>query len=91
MKLNAQSTAAVVIDMHRGHLDPAVATLPLPAERCRPLIDRAAALFRSLRQAGVEVTLRTLPGADHGGDKRFSSQERLDEIVAFLDRHLRRH
>lgn len=55
MKLNARSTALVAIDMHRGHLDPAVATLPLPAERCGPVIDRAAELFRELRAIGVPV------------------------------------
>ena len=55
MKLNAQSTAAVAIDMHRGHLDPAVATLPLPPERCGPVIARAADLFRELRTIGVPI------------------------------------
>jgi nicotinamidase-related amidase len=46
---------AVAIDMHRGHLDPAVATLPLPAERCGPLIKRAAALLAGLRERAVPV------------------------------------
>ena len=41
--------------MHRGHLDPAVATLPLPAARCGPLIKRAAALFADLRVRGVPI------------------------------------
>jgi len=55
MKLHPQSTAVVAIDMHRGHLDPAVATLPLPAERCGPVIARAAELFRELRAIGVPI------------------------------------
>ena len=55
MKLNPQSTAVVAIDMHRGHLDPAVATLPLPAERCGPVIARAAQLFRELRTIAVPI------------------------------------
>lgn len=55
MKLNPQSTAVVAIDMHRGHLDPAVATLPLPAERCGPVIARAAQLFRELRAIAVPI------------------------------------
>jgi len=55
MKLNPQSTAVVAIDMHRGHLDPAVATLPLPAERCGPVIVRAAQLFRELRAIAVPI------------------------------------
>jgi nicotinamidase-related amidase len=55
MKLNASSTACVSIDMHRGHLDPTVATLPLAAERCGPLIARTAELFRGLRTLGVPI------------------------------------
>src|SRR3989304_2641543 len=55
MKLSAQRTAVVAIDMHRGHLDPAVATLPLAAERCGPVIARAADLFGQLRAIGVPI------------------------------------
>jgi len=55
VRLDPRSTAVVAIDMHRGHLDPAVATLPLPAERCGPLIKRAAALFADVRALGVPV------------------------------------
>ena len=55
MRLDPARTAAVAIDMHRGHLDPTVATLPLAAERCGPVIKRAAALFAALRERGVPV------------------------------------
>lgn len=55
MELDPRKTALVEIDMHRGHLDPAVATLPLPAERCGPLIARAATLFDALRGIGVPI------------------------------------
>lgn len=53
--LDPRTTAVVAIDMHRGHLDPAVATLPLAAERCGPVIARAADLFREVRALGVPV------------------------------------
>jgi biuret amidohydrolase len=53
--LDHARTAVVAVDMHRGHLDPGVATLPLPAERCAPLIKRAGALFADLRARGVPV------------------------------------
>jgi len=53
--LDPKTTAAVAVDMHRGHLDPAVATLPLPAARCGPVIKRAADLFGELRRRGVPV------------------------------------
>jgi nicotinamidase-related amidase len=49
------TTAVVAIDMHRGHLDPAVATLPLAAERCEPLVARAASLFAAVRARGSPV------------------------------------
>jgi len=55
MRLDPARTAVVAIDMHRGHLDPAVATLPLAAERCGPVIKRAAALFAALRERGVPI------------------------------------
>jgi len=55
IRLDPKRTAAVAIDMHRGHLDPEVATLPLAAERCGSVIDRAAQLFGALRQRGVPI------------------------------------
>lgn len=55
MKLDPRSTAVVAIDMHRGHLDPAVATLPLPAERCPGVIARARSLFVALRAFEVPI------------------------------------
>lgn len=54
-RLDPKATAVVAIDMHRGHLDPPVATLPLPFERCGPVIKRAAALFAGARALGVLV------------------------------------
>ncbi len=55
IRLDPKRTAVVAIDMHRGHLDPAVATLPLPAERCGPVIARAARLFEALRARNVPI------------------------------------
>lgn len=55
MHLDPKATAVVAVDMHRGHLDPAVATLPLPAERCGPVIARARALFTALRAIDVPL------------------------------------
>ncbi len=55
IRLDPDATAVVAIDMHRGHLDPSVATLPLPAARCAPVIKRAASLFAEVRARGVPV------------------------------------
>jgi len=55
IQLDPRRTACVAIDMHRGHLDPEIATLPLAAERCGPVITRASALFRDLRARRVPI------------------------------------
>lgn len=55
LQLDPRRTAVVAIDMHRGHLDPGVATLPLAAPRCGPIITRAAGLFTEVRGRGMPV------------------------------------
>ena len=48
--------AIVSVDMHRGHLDPEVATLPLlPKEKCDRVIRNAAHFFHEARRLGVPV------------------------------------
>jgi nicotinamidase-related amidase len=47
--------AVVTIDLHRGHLDPGVATLPLPAEAAAALVDRAVPLLDEYRALGLPV------------------------------------
>jgi biuret amidohydrolase len=55
IRIDPQTTAVVAIDMHRGHLDPSVATLPLPAESCRRVIGAARELFGALRARGIPI------------------------------------
>jgi nicotinamidase-related amidase len=45
----------VSIDMHRGHLDPAVATMPLAPDRSQALLARSAPIYRELRERGVPI------------------------------------
>lgn len=47
--------AVVTIDLHRGHLDPAVATLPLPAEAAAALVARVVPMLTLFRTLGVPV------------------------------------
>jgi len=47
--------AAVAIDMHRGHLDPTVATMPLTPEQSRRIITRASEFFAGLRRLQVPL------------------------------------
>jgi nicotinamidase-related amidase len=55
MRLNPTKTAAVCVDFHRGHLDPEVATVPLPADRAGRVIRDSAPFLRALRARNVPV------------------------------------
>ncbi len=55
IRLDPMTTAVVSIDMHRGHLDPAVATMPLGAEQCGRVIRAARNLFDTLRPLGIPI------------------------------------
>ena len=52
-------------------------------------IDQSERLHAALKAAGVESTLKLLPGAGHGG-KEFDSDDSRALIQGFLDRHLKR-
>jgi len=52
-------------------------------------VDQSERLHAALKAAGVESTLKLLPGAGHGG-KEFDSPESRALIQGFLDRHLKR-
>jgi acetyl esterase/lipase len=52
-------------------------------------VDQSERLHAALKAAGVESTLKLLPGAGHGG-KEFDSTESRVLIQGFLDKHLKR-
>lgn len=47
--------AVVAIDLHRGHLDPDVATMPLTPEASRVVIDANRRFFDDCRQADIPI------------------------------------
>jgi nicotinamidase-related amidase len=47
--------AVVTIDLHRGHLDARVATLPLPAVSAAALLDRVVPMLEDFRALGVPI------------------------------------
>jgi nicotinamidase-related amidase len=51
----AHYPAIVTIDLHRGHLDPEVATLPLRGDRAAALVERSRAYLDAARSLGVPV------------------------------------
>ncbi len=55
IRIDPKTTAVVSIDMHRGHLDPTVATMPLGPEQCRRVIGAAKELFAALRPLGIPI------------------------------------
>jgi biuret amidohydrolase len=67
LKLQPTRTAVIGIDLHRGHLDPAVATMPLPSATCVEVVEANRRLFGLARTLGMPVIhvilqCRTIPG-----------------------------
>jgi biuret amidohydrolase len=67
LEINPRETAIVTVDMHRGHLDPAVATMPASTEDCERVIRATERLLKHARAAGVPVihvvtVQRLIPG-----------------------------
>src|SRR4029078_1129090 len=50
-----QRPAVVTIDLHRGHLDPEVATLPMPADRAAALMEGVVPLLEEYRALGLPI------------------------------------
>lgn len=51
----AHQPAVVTIDLHRGHLDPQVATLPMPADKAAQLMARVVPLLDEYRGLGLPI------------------------------------
>jgi len=47
--------AVLTIDLHRGHLDPAVATMPLPARAAAAVVEANVRFLAASRRAGLPV------------------------------------
>lgn len=54
-RIGDRSPAVVTVDVHRGHLDPSVATMPVAADRARRVVAANARLAERARAAGVPV------------------------------------
>ncbi|MDB4896414.1 MAG: hypothetical protein JWN15_2676 [Firmicutes bacterium] len=72
LQIDPRTTAVVTIDMHRGHLDPEVATMPVRPENALPVLEGAKRTLTLCREHGIAVihvvlTLRPLPGGGHEG------------------------
>jgi nicotinamidase-related amidase len=64
--LDPKETAIVTIDMHRGHLDPGVATMPAKPEDCVSVIQHSKEILDMARASGMPIihvilVMRDLP------------------------------
>lgn len=55
LELDPRQTALITIDMHKGHLDPVEATLPVPAEVSASVRTAARELLQFAREEGMPV------------------------------------
>jgi nicotinamidase-related amidase len=67
LSIEPKRAAIVAIDMHRGHLDPSVATMPVPPEECRRVLVNAKRLFVVARKHKIPIIhvilkYREIPG-----------------------------
>lgn len=53
--VNDVKAAVVAIDLHRGHLDPAVATMPLAADKAARVLAANRRFFERCRAAGIPI------------------------------------
>jgi len=72
LELEAATTAIVTVDMHRGHLDPAVATMPTTPETAARVIANASDVLGFARSLDIPVihvvlTYRRIPGLGSEG------------------------
>lgn len=65
--MKAASTAIVTVDMHRGHLDPSVATMPASEEDCERVITHAVDVLGFARQKSIPIIHVTLVHRDIPG------------------------
>jgi nicotinamidase-related amidase len=55
LKIEAKSSAVIAIDMHRGHLDPEVATEALPVEHASKVVSTSAGFFEEIRKRQIPI------------------------------------
>jgi len=74
LRIDPASTAIVAVDMHRGHLDPSVATMPAAPEDCERVIKNAKDVLAAARAKKIPVIHvilihREIPGLGSEGMK----------------------
>lgn len=68
LELDPPRTAVVAIDTHRGHLDPAVATMPVHADVAASVVAASRRLLDATRAAGVPTIFVLMHNRVLGGE-----------------------
>ena len=55
LEMNRKHTCIITIDLHRGHLDPKIATLPLPEDRAKRVIENSIYILDEARRRGIPI------------------------------------
>ncbi len=89
LRLRAQGTAVLAVDVHRGHLDPSVATMPVEPERVAAVTNGLSRLFEVSRAAAVPVIYITMthrripwPGAESMANPFWRAVEDANQMLA---------
>jgi nicotinamidase-related amidase len=67
LEFDSSKTAIIAVDMHRGHLDPSIATMPVSPQDCEQVIASSRDLFDFARSFGIPIIhviliQRNIPG-----------------------------
>lgn len=53
--MDTENAAVLTVDLHRGHLDPEIATLPVPEDTAEDVLNAAATLVTAARDSGLPI------------------------------------
>jgi nicotinamidase-related amidase len=71
LKLDPARTAVLAIDMHRGHLDPDVATMPVSAAIAANVVVASARLLDATRAAGIPTAFLVMHNRIIDGESEY--------------------
>lgn len=73
LKLDPSRTAVLAVDVHRGHLDPEIATMPVAAEIASEVVDATESLLDTTRAAGIPTIFVVMENRIVAGESEYLS------------------
>ena len=71
LRLDPRRTAVLAIDTHRGHLDPAIATMPVAADIAADVVASARRLLEATRAAGIPTIYLVMHNRTVAGESEY--------------------